>query len=47
MFYTMRGKPGLGHFYNNSMGKIGKQSIQNCLALTDKIQENWATQLML
>jgi len=43
-FYTTRRKPGIGHFYNNSRGKIGKQSIQNRLAAMDEIQREWTTQ---
>jgi len=43
-FYTTRCKPGIGHFYNNSRGKIGKQSIQNRLAAMDEITREWTTQ---
>jgi len=44
-FYTTPRKPGIGHFYNNARGKVGKQSLQNYLAFTDKIQEDWTLQL--
>jgi len=44
-FYSTRRKPGLGHFFNNSKGKIGKQSIQNRLTLMDEITDDWMTQL--
>jgi len=35
------------NFYNNSKESIGEQSIQNCSALMDEIQEDWTTQPLL
>jgi len=39
--FTTRRKPGIGKFFNNAKGKIGKQSIQNRLKFMDAIQTDW------
>jgi len=40
IFFTRR-QPRIGTFFNNSKGKIGKQSIHNRLKFMDEITTEW------
>jgi len=42
--YTTRRKPLIGRFFDNSRGKIGKQSLENRLSMMDAIGFDWIDQ---
>jgi len=39
--FSTRRQPGIGKFFNNAKGKIGKQSIQNRLKFMDERRTDW------
>jgi hypothetical protein len=40
-FFEERRKPGFGHFYDNSKGKIGKQKLGNNVQFMKAVKEPW------